>query len=107
MLAVTDNLGLTNRVTRSVVVKETQLIKFLSASPASVTVGGPTYAVSALASSGLPVSYSSATPSVCSLEGSTVSFIAPGACTIEAGQPGNGEYIAAPSTTVCCRCSRR
>jgi PKD repeat protein len=95
-LTVTDNLGLTERVTRSVVVKETQLIEFLSTAPLSVSVGGPTYAVSALASSGLPVSYSSATPSACSLEGSTVSFIAPGVCTIEAAQAGNGEYVAAP-----------
>jgi PKD repeat protein len=95
-LTVTDNLGLTERVTRSVVVKETQLIEFLSTAPASASVGGPTYDISALASSGLPVSYSSATPSVCSLEGSTVSFIAPGVCTIEAGQAGSGEYIAAP-----------
>ncbi len=95
-LTVTDSLGSTGRVTRSVVVKETQLIEFLSTAPASASAGGPTYAVSALASSGLPVSYSSATPSVCLLEGSTVSFIAPGACTIEAGQTGNGEYISAP-----------
>ncbi len=95
-LTVTDNLGSTARVTRSVVVKETQLIEFLSTAPASATVGGSTYAISALASSGLPVSYSSATPSVCSLEGSTVSFTAPGTCTIEAGQAGNAEYVAAP-----------
>jgi PKD repeat protein len=95
-LTVTDNLGLTGRFTRSMVVKETQLIEFLSPAPASASVGGPTYAVAAQASSGLPVSYSSATPSVCLLEGSTVSFVAPGVCTIEAGQAGNGEYIAAP-----------
>jgi PKD repeat protein len=95
-LTVTDNLGLAGRVTRPVVVKETQLIEFLSTAPSSAAVGGPPYAVSALASSGLPVSYSSATPSVCSLEGSTVSFIAPGVCTIEAGQAGDGEYTPAP-----------
>jgi PKD repeat protein len=96
-LTITDNLGLTGRVIRTLVVKETQLIEFLSTAPASASVGGPTYDVSALASSGLPVSYASATPSVCSLEGSTVTFIAPGVCTIEAGQAGNGEYIAAPT----------
>ncbi len=95
-LTVTDNLGLTGRVTRSLVVKETQLIEFLSTAPASASVGGTTYAVSALASSGLPVSYSSTTPSVCLLEGAIVSFITPGTCTIEASQAGNGEYVAAP-----------
>jgi PKD repeat protein len=97
-LTVTDNLGLTGRVTRSVVVKETQLIEFLSTAPASATVGGPTYAVSALASSGLSVSYSSATPSVCSLEGFRVSFLAPGTCTIGAEELGDAEYAAAPPT---------
>jgi PKD repeat protein len=95
-LTVTDSLGLTGRVTRSVVVKETQLIEFLSTAPLGASVGGPTYVVSAMASSGSPVSFSSDTPSVCSLEGSHVGFIAPGTCTIDANQAGNAEYGPAP-----------
>src|ERR1019366_4059469 len=77
-------------------VKETQLIEFTSSPPGSVTVGGSTYSVAAKASSGLPVSFSSGTPSVCSLEGSTVSFSATGTCTIDANQAGNANYDAAP-----------
>src|ERR1019366_6159485 len=77
-------------------VKETQLIEFTASPRGSVTVAGSTYSVAAKASSGLPVSFSSGTPSVCSLEGSTVSFSATGTCTIDANQPGNSEYHAAP-----------
>jgi PKD domain len=78
--------------------KSPQTIMFTSAAPGSATVGGPTYTVTATASSGLPVSFSSATPSVCSLSGSTVSFLAAGMCTIHANQAGNSNYDAAPQT---------
>jgi hypothetical protein len=73
-----------------------QLITFTSSPPNSATVGGPTHTVTATASSGLPVSLSSGTTSVCSLTGSTVSFIAAGMCTIDANQAGNSNYDAAP-----------
>jgi PKD repeat protein len=76
--------------------KGSQTITFTSATPGSATVGGTPYTVTATASSGLPVSFSSATPSVCSLSGSTVSFLAVGMCTIDANQAGNSNYDAAP-----------
>lgn len=69
-----------------------QTIAFASTAPASPLVGGPAYAVSATASSGLPVALASITPSVCTLGGSTVSFIAAGTCTVEATQQGDGEW---------------
>ena len=72
--------------------KGSQVITFTSPAPTSAIVGGPTYAVAATASTGLPVSFSSGTPSVCSVAGSTVSFIAGGACTIDASQAGNANY---------------
>lgn len=78
------------------VVRGSQLITFTSSSPNSATVGGPSYAVAAAASSGLPVALSSVTPSVCLLEGSTVSFAGVGTCTIEASQVGDSNYEAAP-----------
>ncbi|MBN8727675.1 MAG: choice-of-anchor J domain-containing protein [Xanthomonadales bacterium] len=53
----------------------------------------------ATASSGLPVSYASQTPSVCTISGSTVSMLAAGTCLIEASQPGDASYLAAPSVT--------
>jgi len=76
--------------------KGSQTITFTSATPGSATVGGTPYTVAATASSGLPVSLSSATPSVCSLSGSTVSSLAAGTCTTDANQAGNGEYEPAP-----------
>jgi hypothetical protein len=77
------------------VAKGSQSVEFTSNVPGSATVGGPVYPPAAAASSGLPVSFSSATPSVCSLEGSTVSFVAVGTCTVEANQDGNSNYEAA------------
>ena len=54
--------------------------------------------VSATASSGLAVTFSSATTSVCTVSGTTVSFVTTGTCTIKADQAGNGNWSAA--TTV-------
>jgi PKD repeat protein len=95
-LTVTDNDGLTSQTTHPLIVKAAQTIELLSSAPASAEAGGPSYEVVAIASSGLPVGLTSATPSVCRVEGATVSFIEPGDCTIEATQPGNAEYEAAP-----------
>jgi ribosomal protein S11 len=52
--------------------------------------------LSATASSGLPVAFSSSTTSVCSVSGSTLSLLTPGTCVVVASQPGNGDYSAAP-----------
>jgi hypothetical protein len=78
------------------VAKFTQTTTFTSAAPGSATVGGPTYTAAASASSGLRVSFSSGTPSVCSVSGSTVSFAGAGTCTIDADQAGDEEYGPAP-----------
>jgi hypothetical protein len=80
------------------VAKKSQTTTFTS-TPSSPTVSGPTYTVTATASSGLAVSFSSATTSVCTVSGSTVSFVAEGGCTIVASQAGNNEYEPAPETT--------
>ena len=52
----------------------------------------------ATASSGLPVSYASTTTGVCTIAGSTISFVAAGTCSITASQAGNANY--APATPV-------
>jgi hypothetical protein len=74
-----------------------QSITFTSTAPAAATVGGATYAVSAAASSGLAVAFTidAASSSVCSIAGTTISFIGTGTCTIDADQPGNSSYLAA------------
>jgi len=75
--------------------KQAQTITFGSAP--SLTVGG-TATVTATASSGLPVTYSSLTASVCTVDSSTglVTDITSGLCTIAANQSGNSTYSAAP-----------
>ena len=49
----------------------------------------------AAASSGLTVSFRSATTGVCTVSGSTVTIVSAGTCTIDADQAGNGTYAAA------------
>ena len=57
------------------------------------------FIVSATASSGLPVTFMSTTPSVCTtsgVNGTTVNLLSPGTCTINATQAGNATYNPAP-----------
>ena len=57
--------------------------------------GDPDFAISATASSGLPVSFASLTTGVCTVSGSTVHLVSAGTCTIQASQSGNAFYNAA------------
>ena len=72
--------------------KEPQQVQFTSVAPEESRVGGTGFAVTARASSGLPVVFSSQTPSVCGLEAATVTFLAAGSCTLQASQSGDGQY---------------
>ena len=63
-----------------------------------VTVGG-TGTLSATASSGLAVTFSSTTTATCTLSGSKVTGVAAGACVVAANQAGNATYAAAPQVT--------
>ena len=75
---------------------QTQSISFAAIGTQNV---GTTLALSATASSGLPVSFNSATTSVCSVAGNTASLVAPGNCAIVASQGGNASYLAAAPVT--------
>jgi hypothetical protein len=74
------------------------------AAPQSITFGNPgtqnfgtSPTLSATASSTLPVSFSSFTTGVCTIDvGGTLAFVAAGTCTIAANQLGNAEFEAAP-----------
>jgi len=66
--------------------------------PGAQTVGTP-LTLSATASSGLTVSFTSPTISVCTVSGTTATFLTAGTCTIQARQPGNSTYAAASSVT--------
>jgi hypothetical protein len=75
-----------------------QTVSFTSTAPAAATVGGPTYVVAATATSGLPVAFTidATATAVCSIAGSTVSFIGIGICVIDANQAGDANFTAAP-----------
>jgi phosphodiesterase/alkaline phosphatase D-like protein len=72
---------------------EAQTITF--ANPGTQTVGTP-LTLSATATSGLGVTFTSTTTGVCMVSGTTATFIASGTCTIDANQVGNNVYAAAP-----------
>ena len=65
--------------------------------PAAQTVGTPLTLV-ATASSGLAVTFTSSTPTVCTVSGNVATFLSAGTCTIEADQSGNSSY--APATPI-------
>jgi len=64
---------------------------------AEQVAGTPAPPLGATASSGLAVQFSSLTPSVCTVSGSAMTLLAAGTCTVQASQPGNASYNAAPN----------
>jgi hypothetical protein len=77
--------------------KQNQTINFISSAPGGAVYNGPAYVVTATATSSLPVTFTiaAASATVCSITGSTVSFIGVGTCTINANQSGSVDYNAA------------
>jgi 2',3'-cyclic-nucleotide 2'-phosphodiesterase (5'-nucleotidase family) len=71
----------------------------VSFTPPGSTTAGSTVNVSGTASSGLTVAFSSLTPSVCSVTGTTVTAITAGACTVSADQAGDLGYWQPASLT--------
>ena len=86
------SLTTSTAITLTVQAPTLQTISF--SAPATQT-SGTTLALSATATSGLPVSFASSTPGVCTVSGSTATFLASGTCTITASQAGNSVYSAA------------
>ncbi len=80
------------------VIATNQIITFPR--PADLTFAtGATVALTATASSGLAVSYTSLTPAVCTVSGTTATIVAVGMCTIKASQAGNATFAAAADVT--------
>jgi hypothetical protein len=77
--------------------KVAQSIDF--AQPAAHTEGDDPFSLSATASSGLAVLFTSTTPTICTVTGDMVTIIEPGTCTIVASQGGNSQYEAATAVT--------
>jgi RHS repeat-associated protein len=88
----TQNIQLSGSSTGSTA----QTITFNSISAQQV---GGSVALVATASSGLTVSFTSETTSVCTVSGSTATLLTAGTCTIQATQPGNSVYAPAPAVT--------
>jgi hypothetical protein len=81
------------------VAKADQAITGLAADPASGVVDGSS-TLNATASSGLPVTFASSTPGICTVSGLTVSYVAVGNCIVTASQAGDDNYNAAPQETL-------
>ncbi|HRJ91946.1 MAG TPA: PKD domain-containing protein, partial [Candidatus Thiothrix moscowensis] len=77
----------------STTLKNSQTITFGALS--DKTLGTADFNISATASSNLTVSFSSQTPTVCTVAGTSVHLVAAGTCTIRASQAGNSTYNAA------------
>lgn len=69
------------------------VVTFNALSPRTVTSGS--FTVTAVSTSGLGVSITSTTPSVCAITNGTVSLLGAGTCTLTANQSGNAYYSAA------------
>lgn len=78
-----------------------QKITFPSQGPQDF-VAGASFAIdpAATAKSGLPVSYASTTPAVCTVAGSTVTMVSAGTCTVVASQGGNTQWEPAADVAV-------
>jgi mono/diheme cytochrome c family protein len=74
----------------SVTVRTTQTISF--ASPGAQTLGSTPPALSAVSSSGLPVTLVSTTPVVCSVNNGALVLLTAGTCSLRASQNGNATY---------------
>jgi hypothetical protein len=95
LLAAYIENGVTKTTYLEIDIVLTPTIITFATAPTNLKVG-ETGAVGATASSGLPVTFSSLTPTVCTVSGSTVTGLAVGICTIAADQAGNSSFAAAP-----------
>ncbi|GFO70066.1 hypothetical protein GMLC_36450 [Geomonas limicola] len=93
----TAGTGSASAPSNSVTPKAVQSITFTNPGAQNF---GTTPTLSAVASSGLTVSFSSSTTGVCTVTaGGALSFLAAGTCSIAADQAGNGSYLAASTVT--------
>ncbi len=67
---------------------------------AGPVVGSTPFALMASTNSGLPVSFSSSTPTVCTVSGNMVTPLQTGTCTLLASQAGDAAYRPAPTVSL-------
>jgi uncharacterized repeat protein (TIGR03803 family) len=95
MQAGNDNYNAATNFPRVFLVKGTQTITFAALDDR--TILDEPFELTATASSGLPVSYSSSNTAVATVSGSTVTIVGLGSTQITATQAGDAEFVAAPS----------
>ena len=95
-----DNYNDAPQVQQSVEIARAPQVLTLNDPGVQNGTSGATFELSAEASSGLPVSYASLTPSVCEVSGSTVTALSVGTCEIEVSQEGNSNYLPVVETLV-------
>ena len=85
------------RVELAAALASEQTITF--AGPGNQTMGVAPPALSANSTSGLAVSFTSRTPAVCTVSGTTLTLVSAGSCILAADQAGNDSYSSAPTVT--------
>jgi hypothetical protein len=96
-ISATNTAGTNQQAFTLTVGAAAQTITF--ASLPDKTFGDAPFTVSASATSGLPVTFTSTTLAVCTVTGATVTIKAAGSCAITAAQPGDASWQPAPSVT--------
>lgn len=96
-----SNYNAAATVNQSIAISQGPQTLTFGAQPAQTFTAGGTFTVSvpATSTSGLAPIYSSLSPAVCTVAGSTVTLVSAGTCTLAADQPGNANYLAAPQVT--------
>ena len=86
-------------VARSFQVTTGQATQTITFTPPAGTTAGVPVSMSAPTSSGLEATFTSSTPAVCMVSGSTVQTVTSGTCIITASQGGSATYAAAAGVT--------
>lgn len=98
--ASTDYAAVTDAPLATITILAPLPLQTISWANPGTQVSGNTLALNGTASSALPVIYTSSTTTVCTMNGTTATFVAAGTCTITATQPGdNAHFAAAPPVT--------
>ncbi len=80
------------------VARGAQVISFSSSAPVGALVFS-TYAMAASASGGGAVTFSSGSPTICTVAANTATMIATGTCSVRADQNGTADFLAAPQAS--------
>ncbi len=90
--------GAASAASNSITPASPQTITFNN--PGAQTFGTtPTLTASSSAGGGYVVTFTSSTPGVCTVSGTTLTFVTAGTCTINANQAGDSSYLAAPQVS--------